>query len=384
MVVQVRDFKHKIHYSLDIEARKQWTHAGGYCGENSIQTIALRFGMYTSQELIRKFADNRELLVGPPGVVGQGAQDEGPYAGHMPCDVMGLDYDLFDTLGTQAPQQKAYYDWCKDHVKTGNYPIICYTIPNRDCSVSLPVEKDEEEEVASAGEVETAPTTKVVTACVGSEEHMYSHIVNLSDIHEFHGQDWRNSYWMIHEHLDDEPLPFVMKNMDGVRREPHPMIGMKFPYFKDECYGMSITGKTKRLEGEVPVALTLKRPDADRLYYKEAPYDTPDTILVKVVASGLNCDSTYRIEKGQEPKLDVDSTVLLDSGEEATVEKFDNDTKQWLLKKKDGTTVRKFGMELLQWETVNSFTATDSTFTWKDPQVIASNGAVAYRCIEEQ
>lgn len=379
MVVTIRDFKHKVHYELDIDYREQWTHAGGYCGENSIQTIALRFGIYASQELIRKFADNRELLVGPPGVVGHGAQDEGPYAGHMACEIMGLDYDIFDTLGTQTPQQKAYYEWCRDHTKTGNYPIICYTIPSKKTSVL-----EGEEEVVSAGAVvETEPAPEAVTACVGGEDKEYSHIVNLSDVHEFHGKDWRNAFWIIHEHLDDAPLPFVMKHMDGDRREPHPQNAMTFPYFKDECYGMTITGKTKRLEGEVPVALTLKRPDADRMNVREAPYDAPDTVAVRVVASELKCDSTYRLEKGQVPNLDVDSTVLLDSGEEAAVEKFDDETKQWLLKLKDGTTVKKFGMELLQWTPVTSFTATGTTFSWKDPEVIVSNGAYAYRCLEE-
>jgi len=364
MVVTIRNFDHKVHYELDIDYRVQWSHAGGYCGENSVQTIAQRFGIYASQELIRKYADNRELLVGPPGVIGHGGHDDGPYAGHMACETMGLDYDLFDTLGTQKPQQHAYYNWCRDHTKQGNYPIVCYSIP--------PIELAE-------GEV----TSEGHTAASMARDKEYNHIVNVSDVHEFHGKDWRDSFWMIHGHGSDGPLPYMMKNMDGSRREPHPDLGLQFPYFKDECYGMTITGKSKRLEGEVPVALTLKMTDRDRLVVKEAPYDVPETVAVRVVASGLKCDSTYRIEKGQEPSLDVDSTVVLDSGEEVTVQKFDDETKQWVLQRKDGTTLKMFGMELLQYTPVGSFTATGATFTWKDPEYIDSHGAYAYRCIEE-
>lgn len=362
--VTVRNFKHKVHYELDIDYRQQWSHAGGYCGENSIQTIAQRYGVYASQELIRKYADNRELLVGPPSEIGRGGQDEGPYAGHLACEVMGLDYELFDTLGTQKPQQKAYYTWVRDHAKQGNYPIVCFSIPKIDLA---------EGQVTSEGH----------TAASMAIDKEYNHIVNVSDVHEFHGKDWRESYWMIHSHGGAGPQPYVMKHMDGDRREPHPLKDMKWPFFKDECYGMTITGKSKRLEGEVPVALTMKMTNYDRLVEKEAPYDVPETVAVRVVASGLKCDSTYRVEKGQEPKWDVDSTVLLDSGEQVTVEEFDDETKQWVLKREDGTIIKKFGMEVLQYTTVGSFTASGPTFTWKDPEFIDSHGAYTYRCIEE-
>jgi hypothetical protein len=49
---------------LDIPPRVQWDNADGYCGETSIQSIALYYGTWVSQQLARTLAGGTEVLIG--------------------------------------------------------------------------------------------------------------------------------------------------------------------------------------------------------------------------------------------------------------------------------------------------------------------------------
>jgi hypothetical protein len=49
---------------LDIPPRVQWNNADGYCGETSIQSIALYYGTWVSQQLARTLAGGTEVLIG--------------------------------------------------------------------------------------------------------------------------------------------------------------------------------------------------------------------------------------------------------------------------------------------------------------------------------
>lgn len=55
------DASHTI-IALDIPAREQWLNGGGYCGETSIQSIALFYGAWISQAVVRAVAGGEVLL----------------------------------------------------------------------------------------------------------------------------------------------------------------------------------------------------------------------------------------------------------------------------------------------------------------------------------
>ncbi len=90
---------------LNLQPREQWENSHGYCGETSIQTDALYYGTYISQDLARKIAGS-ELLISEN------------------------DDQLFDALkfdewnfNTTSPQYKSYLVWTKRHLKKG-HPFV--------------------------------------------------------------------------------------------------------------------------------------------------------------------------------------------------------------------------------------------------------------------
>jgi len=264
-------------YDVDISYRSQWIHAGGYCGECSLQTIALKVsGMYVSQELVRQFAKNRELLVGPPHMWGEGAKDHGFYAGHVAAEIMNLSYDIFPTDEMSEPQQQAYYDWCKAHLRKGNFPIICYSFGGgRTREVYI-----EMDGIATNGD--------------------YHHIVNLAGIIE--GTSWKEDTLLIHDHLDDMPLPFPMRYMHGKIAEPHPDSDL-FPGFFYRCYGMSITGRADQVQYEAHVSLCVNYVGNWRECKNEPPFEEPKPMVATVFVSNTTPGLNYRIIRSKVKSL---------------------------------------------------------------------------------
>ena len=90
--------------------RKQWGDSGGFCGAVSIQTIALSYGAYISQDLIRKAA-------GPGNPPGHGHDDEGYEILHSNIDGalenLSLSYESWDYENAPKPQGKDYLAWMK-------------------------------------------------------------------------------------------------------------------------------------------------------------------------------------------------------------------------------------------------------------------------------
>ncbi|KAJ8604470.1 hypothetical protein CTAYLR_000948 [Chrysophaeum taylorii] len=113
--------------------RHQWIDDGGYCGSLSIQAIALTYGTWISQTIVRQSAVDGG---------GHGNPDEGYEILHTniggALETLGFEFETFqsDTI----PQSPAYLEWLKKKLVEG-YPVIwfvmckgdshdCYGLPN--------------------------------------------------------------------------------------------------------------------------------------------------------------------------------------------------------------------------------------------------------------
>lgn len=101
--------------------RKQWVDSGGFCGALSIQTLALSYGAYISQDLIRKAA---------PEGGGHGDEEDGyeisPTNIDAACENLSIVHESFDA-DTPAPQGAAYLSWMKKEL-AGMHGIVQFVI----------------------------------------------------------------------------------------------------------------------------------------------------------------------------------------------------------------------------------------------------------------
>jgi hypothetical protein len=101
---------------MDIPARIQWVHDGGYCGACSIQSIALYFGAYISQDMVRKSVGDNEILFG--------------FNLTDALDALGFEYEQWNESDPQ-PQYEAFLVWNKYHLSNHSPVIIAvYTGPD--------------------------------------------------------------------------------------------------------------------------------------------------------------------------------------------------------------------------------------------------------------
>jgi len=102
---------------LNAAPRKQWGDSGGFCGSVSIQVIGLSYGVYHSQDVIRKQA-------GPGTPPGHGDEEEGYEILHSniegALDKLGLTYNSWDWERQQQPQGKEYLSFMKENLAKGS------------------------------------------------------------------------------------------------------------------------------------------------------------------------------------------------------------------------------------------------------------------------
>lgn len=95
---------------LDIPPRLQWDEKNGYCGECSVQQIALYYGAYLSQYKIREIFDptqKRDLWI----------ENNGPT-----LKALRLKSEQWN-FGQSQPQWKKFLVWMKQHIRLG-HPVI--------------------------------------------------------------------------------------------------------------------------------------------------------------------------------------------------------------------------------------------------------------------
>jgi len=105
------DVSAQISRQLDIPGRLQWDNANGYCGETSIQMIALYYGSYISQNVCRTVAGG-EVLIG---------DDNGETA----LNSLSFNYLEWD-YSQSSPQYQNYLVWIKQQLN--NYHPVIITV----------------------------------------------------------------------------------------------------------------------------------------------------------------------------------------------------------------------------------------------------------------
>ena len=99
--------------------RDQWTIEGGFCGALSIQSIALTYGAWISQDLIRKST--------PYAGGGFGNPEEGyevlPQNFEAALKNLRMEANLFGYKTVPEPQSSSYLKWVKKNLAQG-YPIV--------------------------------------------------------------------------------------------------------------------------------------------------------------------------------------------------------------------------------------------------------------------
>lgn len=93
---------------LAIPPRLQWDDNNGYCGETSIQTLALYYGAWISQKTIRDIGGG-EILLG---------DNMEPV-----LTTLGFDYESWDN-NKESPQFENFMAWLKGHLLKGNPGIF--------------------------------------------------------------------------------------------------------------------------------------------------------------------------------------------------------------------------------------------------------------------
>jgi len=95
---------------VDIPGRRQWGDRNGYCGSNSVQMIALHYGAWISQDLIRKSVGNNELIqtnIGPA------------------ITTLLFNLDSWSYSAYPIPQWSPYLTWMKQHLIAA-HPVIWF------------------------------------------------------------------------------------------------------------------------------------------------------------------------------------------------------------------------------------------------------------------
>ena len=105
---------------MRVQSRKQWPDRGGYCGALSIQSIALSYGAYISQDQIRKTLHDHEEMIGPINMA-------------EALKALKFNYSMWD-ISSPEPQWMKYLIWMKNELRQGN-PVIWFVYCHGDANV---------------------------------------------------------------------------------------------------------------------------------------------------------------------------------------------------------------------------------------------------------
>jgi hypothetical protein len=89
----------------------QWNNANGYCGETSIQSIALYYGAWVSQKLPRTLGGGTQILIGTNTNATQA------------LDALRFTYVEWANAGAPQPQFQGFMVWMKNQLARG-YPAF--------------------------------------------------------------------------------------------------------------------------------------------------------------------------------------------------------------------------------------------------------------------
>jgi len=297
---------------------QQWNINGGFCGAMSVQQAALAFGAWISQDLVRKANTHGE---------GHGDPKDGYEV--LPSNVgetaknLKLTYDEWD-YNQPSPQAPAFKKWIKSHLTKGE-PIVFFPMCKGDSHCPYT------DSCPNGGHFDhVEPMWGIFSNHSLDDPEVYDDDVIL------HGSDQDlETYYRPMSTLEDD------SNMEGNCKEAGAGFGKNEMYpcvDKDVTYGISVTGLATK--GTLPVSLTVdttQEPDV-RMFQK------PSEVHGTVTVSGLTAGSSYVLYRFK-------GTENLPAGPDF----------------EQGSSYSRI-----------PFNATDTTWTYADPEPFMSNTATYY------
>ncbi|MFM2375911.1 MAG: hypothetical protein RLZZ165_1008 [Bacteroidota bacterium] len=220
---------------LDIPPRLQWDNDGGYCGETSIQSFALYYGNYISQDFCRKVAGG-EVLIG----------DEN---GEVALDAFSFTMDTWD-YNRPPPQYQDHLVWIKSHIAR-NHPVI------------------------------------ITLYLQGENSPEYDHIVpafgySSQDTTAYHGSD----QLMFNDNFVDTPYTRTFESIWDDRALSGNGATYDYCIPKDYNYACAVTGIKDDAEETLPLHLSVNRWDEPNVSLGESPVLLTGTLVAESLQTG--------------------------------------------------------------------------------------------------
>lgn len=308
-----------------VPSRQQWLDSGGYCGALSVQAIAQSYGIWVSQDQIRKAVDNSshgKMIM--------------HYNIQKALDVLKLTHVDWDWKNSRRPQSEKYMAWLKHQLASG-YPVI-WMISTREFAAKRP------------GAEQALPVYTHIEPVWGlfSNQSLNDSTVYPDDV-LLHGADYGANRSTegpkLYRRFDSLVDNIFMtgncsKAVPGVgHNEYYPCIS------KYSDFGYAVTGVAEPSSSpSLPLSLAVDRFDEpDFPWTKESPCQLAGTVTVE----GLEAGNIYTLFRWDDYKA-----VPTDGDYENS-----------------------------DWNFTYNFTASGNRYVFEDPRGILSSGSTYYRCV---
>lgn len=306
--------------------RVQWGSEGGFCGSVSIQTIALTYGFWVSQDLVRKATPDN-------GQGGHGNPDDGYEVLHTNIedglDNLGISYNSWDWENEVHPQGPNYLAWLKSEL-LNNHGVVQFILCKGDahsCYDGSPYDHIE-------------PFFKLYTNHEVTDTTVYPDDVVV------HASDYAPDGKMNLGYFRNMSSLLDTIDMEGNCKDAQPGWGYNEMYpciYDDVTYGYSITGLVDANTGALPLELYVNSTEEPNI----RQHKPPSLLQGHVVVSGLTDGAAYFLYRWD------DYNTFPRNGD------YEN-----------STYTAKF-----------SFTASGDSYDYYDGQLFLSSGSVIYRCV---
>jgi len=311
---------------LPVQSRQQWINKDGYCGSVSVQASAMAYGMWISQDQVRRAAGGKDVPGGGLEIY---------YRNIVPAfSTLKLTHEDWDYQRESQPQYKNYFKWLKRQLVAG-HPVTWMILT-----------KHNHESLGAGAFSHIEPVWGIFSNHSLDDDTVYDDDVVV------HGADyWANAtvegpalYRRIDSLDDDENMAGNCGKAIGVfgKNEFYPCV------MRDVAYGYALTGFVET-GGTRSVPLSLL---VDHFDEPEYPWtsSTPAAQLrgTVTVQGPLEVGATYTILRWDNFRNVPTDGLYLSS-------KYD------------------FSYD---------FVAQESTHVFKDPETFASSGTTYYRCVK--
>jgi len=307
---------------LPLKPRQQWNINGGFCGALSVQSAALAFGAWISQDLVRKAT---------PQGKGHGSAKEGyeVLPGNIADSARNLKLAAEEWDYTQSkPQIEGYKRWLKKHLSQG-HPVVMFPMCKGDAH--LPYNGSN----PNGGRFDHVEPLWGI----GSDHPLDDDKVYGSDW-ILHGSDQDlETYYRTFDSLQDTTA------MDGNCKDAQAGFRRNemYPCLYDQVvYGLAITGLLTK--GTLPTTLAVDRQDEPNVRFFQRPAELHGTVTV----SGLQKGGKYVLCRFSGTHA-VPVSPPFDKGYEYKI----------------------------------PFTADSESFTYEDPHTFLSSGATYYVAVAD-